>query len=309
MNKKILAVVFLLVATMAFAADKYISSTGDVVIKTVVSKKVNLQDTVYATQDGKVGIGATPASKLEVTTGASTSATMGIRFNTSNPRMGFGVAASNGFPYMSMNTNPKLGSDNTTYDINGPATQFRMISGGFDFLTAPSGTAGGDVTFTNRLNINSAGIISMPSQPSFAAWRSSASGNLTSGSTYKLAEGGTLTEQWDNTASLDNSSGSGVFTVPATGHYMFNANVTAYCTSGYVANCSLYFNDNGTYRSIDTKHQTAGTSMPIGGSLALDMTAMQSISVYINCNCSAAAAWNIQGGARDISVFSGYMIP
>lgn len=33
MNKKILAVVLLLVATLAFAADKYISSSGNIILK------------------------------------------------------------------------------------------------------------------------------------------------------------------------------------------------------------------------------------------------------------------------------------
>ena len=55
-------------ATIAFAAaDKYITSSGDVVIKTATSKKVNLQDTLYTTQAGKVGVGAAnPASKFQV---------------------------------------------------------------------------------------------------------------------------------------------------------------------------------------------------------------------------------------------------
>ena len=53
-------------ATIAFAADKYITSSGDVVIKTATSKKVNLQDTLYTTQAGLVGIGKIPTTKLDV---------------------------------------------------------------------------------------------------------------------------------------------------------------------------------------------------------------------------------------------------
>jgi len=54
-------------ATVAFAADKYITSSGDVVIKTAVSQKVNLQDTLYTTQAGNVGVGKNdPTSKLQV---------------------------------------------------------------------------------------------------------------------------------------------------------------------------------------------------------------------------------------------------
>lgn len=59
----------LAVASVAMAADKYISSPGNIVLKTATSKSVNLQDSVYATQAGKVGIGTTtPAFKLEVST-------------------------------------------------------------------------------------------------------------------------------------------------------------------------------------------------------------------------------------------------
>jgi hypothetical protein len=54
-------------ATVAMAADKYISSSGNVVIKTATSKSVNLQDTLYTTQAGNVGVGtSTPAGKFDV---------------------------------------------------------------------------------------------------------------------------------------------------------------------------------------------------------------------------------------------------
>lgn len=54
-------------SAVALAADKYISSSGNIVLKTATSKSVNLQDTLYATQAGKVGIGlSTPAFPLHV---------------------------------------------------------------------------------------------------------------------------------------------------------------------------------------------------------------------------------------------------
>ena len=65
MNKKILATILLLVATLAFAADKYISSSGDIVLKTATAKKVNLNDTLYTTQAGTVGIGVTPLANTK----------------------------------------------------------------------------------------------------------------------------------------------------------------------------------------------------------------------------------------------------
>ena len=67
MNKKLLATILLLVASLAFAADKYISSSGDIVLKTAASMKVNLNDTLYTTQTSKVGVGtASPVVKLDV---------------------------------------------------------------------------------------------------------------------------------------------------------------------------------------------------------------------------------------------------
>lgn len=223
-------------ATIAFAADKYISSSGDIILKTAMSKKVNLQDTLYTTQAGKVGIGtANPSYAVDIVNSAA-SGDMQLRVaNTSSSNLG--GAAEIYMAHGGSGANPR----SITFDRDNDNLIFYKGS-------------------TAQMSISSIGVIGMPYQPSFAAWRSSASGNLTSGSTYKLAEGGTLTEQWDNTASLDNSSGSGLFTIPTTGHYMFNTKVTAYCTSGYVSYCALYFNDNGTYRSLDSKYQSAGTS-------------------------------------------------
>lgn len=60
-------VIVALIATVAMAADKYISSSGNIVLKTATSKSVNLQDTLYTTQAGNVGVGtSTPAGKFDV---------------------------------------------------------------------------------------------------------------------------------------------------------------------------------------------------------------------------------------------------
>jgi len=63
-------VLLALLATMAFAvADKYISSSGDLILKTAVNKKVSLNDALYTTQAGNVGAGGVtaPQTKLETT--------------------------------------------------------------------------------------------------------------------------------------------------------------------------------------------------------------------------------------------------
>lgn len=62
-----LLAIIALIATVAMAADKFISSSGNIVLKTATSKSVNLQDTLYTTQARKVGIGTgTPSNLLNV---------------------------------------------------------------------------------------------------------------------------------------------------------------------------------------------------------------------------------------------------
>ena len=65
--KRIILLTFLWSSSL-FATDKILwAPSGDWKILTTTSQKVNLNDTLYTTQDGKVGIGVpTPSLKLEV---------------------------------------------------------------------------------------------------------------------------------------------------------------------------------------------------------------------------------------------------
>jgi len=112
--------------------------------------------------DGTVGLGtSTPSAKLDVEAANFVGGpAIGIRYNTSNPRLGFNVANSNGFVYIGSNTNNKLSSDTSTYDLTGSAaSQLRLDGGQLIFNNAPSGTAGNDISFTNRLTITPAGLV------------------------------------------------------------------------------------------------------------------------------------------------------
>lgn len=74
--KYFIFVLLAITATIAFAAatDKYISSQGNIVIKTAASKTVGIQDSLYTKQTGEVGIGtATPSYKLDVKSAAGSS--------------------------------------------------------------------------------------------------------------------------------------------------------------------------------------------------------------------------------------------
>ena len=118
------------------------------------------------TSAGLVGIGSSsPSAKLDVEAlNFAGGPVIGVRFNTSNVRLGFNVANSNGFAYIGSNTNNKLSSDSATYDLTGQAaSQLRLDGGQLIFNNAPSGTAGNDITFTNRLTITSAGLVGIGS--------------------------------------------------------------------------------------------------------------------------------------------------
>ena len=112
--------------------------------------------------NGTVGLGtSTPSAKLDVEAANFVGGpAIGIRYNTSNPRLGFNVANSNGFVYIGSNTNNKVSSDTPTYDLTGTAaSQLRLDGGQLIFNNAPSGTAGNDISFTNRLTITPGGLV------------------------------------------------------------------------------------------------------------------------------------------------------
>lgn len=114
--------------------------------------------TMTITDAGNVGIGTTsPGARLDIQSANQALNPVQVRFNTSNDVLGFGIANSNGFPYIGYNTKSAVGTDIPTYERSNFATQLRMDNGEFKFSTAASGTAGNAITFAERLRINSAG--------------------------------------------------------------------------------------------------------------------------------------------------------
>lgn len=72
MKKLLTLLSFIIITTAAMAADKYISSSGDLVLKTATGKGVNLNNGLYSKQDGTVGIGTlVPLGRLHVAAGSS----------------------------------------------------------------------------------------------------------------------------------------------------------------------------------------------------------------------------------------------
>jgi hypothetical protein len=141
--------------------DGVTTNTGQIIFATK-NTAASLAERVRITAEGLVGIGSSlPSAKLDVeASNFAGGPAIGVRYNTSNVRLGFNVANSNGFTYIGSNTNNKLSSDSATYDLTGQAaSQLRLDGGQLIFNNAPSGTAGNDITFTNRLTITSAGLV------------------------------------------------------------------------------------------------------------------------------------------------------
>jgi hypothetical protein len=96
---------------------------------------VTTSNAVAVTYDGKVGTA------------------ISARYSTSYSKLGVLVGNGTGFSRLAMNANSKAGSDTATYDISNFATRLDMNGGKFVFETAPSGTAGNDITFTQSLEV------------------------------------------------------------------------------------------------------------------------------------------------------------
>ena len=110
--------------------------------------------------NGNVGIGTTsPDSILSVYALNKTTPAISARYSTAGFKAGLSVYNSLGFPYLSFNSNPVSGTDNATYDINGPASKIDFATGATTanivFSNAASGTAGSTISWSERMRIDS----------------------------------------------------------------------------------------------------------------------------------------------------------
>jgi len=109
------------------------------------------------TASGNLGLGVTPSAKLEIYSTNNAFNALQVRYNGSNDAMGFGIANSNGFPYLGYNTKSQASVDAPVYERSNPAAQLRMDSGSFKFNIAASGTAGNTISFTQAMTLNTSG--------------------------------------------------------------------------------------------------------------------------------------------------------
>jgi hypothetical protein len=157
----------------------------------------------YFDNSGNLGLGVTPTgkAKFEVYTGSGAFAGISTRFNATNLPISFGITNSNGVPYLGVNTRQVSGTDGQTYDIDGIASRMWCNGGGFAFFTAPSGTAGNAISFTQAMTLNASGNLGIGT--------SSPQANLhvSFGSNLYIQDGGVV--GWSGNPMVRNPAGSG----------------------------------------------------------------------------------------------------
>jgi hypothetical protein len=112
---------------------------------------------MVANSSGNVGIGVTPNNWLSVIDALQIGATMGFATNQSNA-----VMVNNAY----------FETSSYKYNTTNYATSYIQNAGTHQFLYAPSGTAGADISFTEAMRIDSAGRVGIKGTPqnSYAGW-------------------------------------------------------------------------------------------------------------------------------------------
>ena len=145
------------------------------------------------------------------------------------------------------------GAANWTYKNTNLASRFSQASGEFKWFTAPSGTAGTAITFTESMRLDSSGILGLGVTPS--AW----------GSSYKVLQGPA------------GYSGSYLTTVLEIGQNAFDASAGVYKYVNSAA-ASKYSQSGGAHSWSTAPSGTAGNALSWTTSMGLDASGNLTIS-------------------------------
>jgi len=183
------------------------------------------------------------------------------------------------------------------YLTNSHASLYSQTTGKHQFRVAPSGSADGTPSLTTALEIDNAGRVTTPSQPSFYAYPADVTLTLNgSWTTVSFANTG-----W-NTGNHYNTSNS-TFTAPTAGRYLFSVNANGNYTSGAGGIPRAYWKINGS---------NVGNSIHLRGSDAThDGLEQRSQTVIFNLSANDTVKvvvgqnqWDLFGA----NSFTGYLI-
>ena len=168
-------------------------------------------DRVTVDINGNVGVGVIPIGNYKIETPSNYLGSF---------RFGLLTGGNSGanYPSIGFNFRTTITSHSYLYDSNNLASMVRFDSGGFQFLTAPSGTAGNAITWTNAMTLDSNGNLLLTSG--------------TGGLGYGTGSGGTVTQLTSKSTAVTLNKPSGMIT-------MNNAALAAGATVGFTLFNSL----------------------------------------------------------------------
>jgi len=274
-------------------------STGNERITINSSGDVNIREKLRVRNE-------TPANDYDITmetTNIGGSAGMSMsNFDNSNTSShclyGCQTDPSGGDPYSTWNI---IGTVNWTAGIdNSDSDKFKigLRSGAGD--SSPSG-------ITSYMTFTTAGEVTMPLQPAFAAYLGGVDSNVTGdGTTFTIGSGTALTEIFDQNSDFNTN---GTFTAPVTGIVTFQANIWLQNPVGNTATITLV-SSNGSWTGIvsDPVAIQEGTSNIAGYNVSatIDMDASDTATITI-INSGGAKTTDVFGSAARRTYFTGFL--
>ena len=185
----------------------------------------------------------------------------------------------------------KAGGTKTGYITSFTGATESMYIGGADKVNIHTGTNHDLTGGTTRLQINAAGQVTMPYQPSFLAYRTNYTQNANAVGTIICPNVA------HNTGNHYNSS-NGTFTAPVAGRYLFMFWGLSYPhTTG--VNYIAFYKNGGAYADLVQFGGNAQNHQPISGSMIIDCAVNDAIThVYYTQSASSKAysgQWNFSG--------------
>ena len=260
-------------------ADHYTKSDADTLLaakatNTALALKAPLASPVFT---GNVGVGVTPANNATPASGLQVGATASIGAWESGSNIITTIGSNSYF-----NSTYKYITTNT-------AALIRLINGAINFNVAPSGSADAAISWTTAMNINAAGIVTQPLQPSFRV-----------GSVTYVGTGTTILHTIDfHDIGNNYNPANGRFTAPVAGVYYFGAQaISGSASTNSEQNLKFMKNGNGV---CDARARSYTES-----SLHLKTVIQLAVGDYMDVRVGAGSVYAISTGYHN--QFMGHLI-